>query len=136
MDLLFIILSLVGMGCMAFLPETLETGYDLKKIQSVLTPGSILRFYTKTSNVFDSLSLQSEYEVMQMKGWYVRMVNLKSGKVVEENLELSYKYTDRCEVYHGDDLVCVFGKFDVKLYGVEKPKLIELPWKKKKVNCI
>ena len=36
MDALFLILSLVGVGCMAFLPETLEKGYDLKKLQSEL----------------------------------------------------------------------------------------------------
>ena len=94
---------------------------DKKKMYKVLIPGNTVKTYRKTSNVFDTMELLAEYEILGAKNGYVRMRNKKTGEEYEEIMDFIYNCSTRFEVYDpSGKLVALFSGYTREFYLTKK----------------
>lgn len=127
MDGLIIVGVLLICSALAFFPGVIEDKILLKKAHTVFIKGNIVKFYKKKSNVFDTYDCIATYIVLGTKGDYVCLKDIETGEEHEKFISLICKYSDRCEVFCGDQLVALFQEYEQNFYENDKIKEIINP---------
>lgn len=114
-------MALFSTVLIAILLEAVPDKIKIKKMYKVLIPGNTAKTYRKTSNVFDTMELLAEYDILGAKNGYVRMRNKKTGEECEDSMVIIYKYSTRFEVYDpSGKLVALFSGYTTEFYLTKK----------------
>ena len=112
---------LISISLMAMFVEVVPDEIDTRKMYKVFVPGNTAKTYRKTSNVFDTMELLAEYDILGAKNGYVRMRNKKTGNECENRMDMIYRYSTRFEVYNpSGKLVALFSGHTGEFYLTKK----------------
>lgn len=121
MESFIILMALLSPVLIIVLVGAIPDEIKKEKMYKVLIPGNTVKTYRKTSNVFDTMELLAEYEILGAKNGYVRMRNKKTGEEYEEIMDFIYNCSTRFEVYDpSGKLVALFSGYTREFYLTKK----------------